>query len=58
MTLTVDEIADRMKERESPDDILDILDPSVDELVDALPHLIERDYDLLNERYSDEEYYG
>ena len=50
--LTKDEVMERMKERESPDDVLDILDPNVDELVDGLEHLIDVYWELLQERYS------
>ena len=63
MTLTTDEIMDIMKDRESPDDILDILEPTTDDLVEGLQDLIIKRYEELSELYdtgswSDSREYG
>jgi len=53
---TREELKERMKERESPDDILDLLDPSTEELVEALDYMLEDNklFILLCERYEEE----
>ena len=53
ITRTLDEVMQLMIDRESPDDILDILDPTSNDLVEGLQHLIERDFDSLLERYDE-----
>jgi uncharacterized protein (DUF433 family) len=52
---TREELKDRMKERESPDDILDILEPTTEDLVEALDYYLEDEalFTLLCERYED-----
>jgi hypothetical protein len=52
---TREEIKEKMKERESPDDILDLLDPTTEDLVEALDFFLEDDALFLNlcERYED-----
>ena len=52
MTFTVDELKERMKERESPDDILDLLSPTTDELVEALAYMLDDNCKLQEELQS------
>jgi hypothetical protein len=55
--LTREELKERMIARESPDDILDLLMPSTEDLVEALDYMLEEESLFLNlcERYEDAE---
>lgn len=56
MSYTIEELKELMKEREDIYSVLDLLDPTVEELVDALfedPYLLNRNYDSLNEYYEE-----
>jgi len=52
MTFTIDELKERMKERESPDDILDLLSPTTEELVEALAYMLDDNCKLQEELQS------
>jgi len=55
--LTIDELAQTMKEREDCYSVLDLLDPTVEELVDSLfqnEELLNKNYQMLVEYYEDE----
>lgn len=49
---TMDELIELIKERESPDTLLDLLDTDIDTLAEALADEICRNYDKINEAYS------
>ena len=57
MALTIDELLQVMKEREDCDSVLDLIDPTVDELLDSLfqnEELIRKNYQMLVEYYEEE----
>jgi hypothetical protein len=54
MPLTRDEIIERMILREDPDTVLDLLMPTIEEIVEALmgdDNVFERNYESLQEYY-------
>jgi len=56
--MTKDELLEKMKKREDVYSVLDLIDPTVDELLDALfedEDLIDKNFDMLVEYYEEED---
>jgi hypothetical protein len=52
--LTLDEIIERMVKRLEPEEVVELLDISVEDLLDHFDYRLAERYDELNEEFSDE----